>query len=130
MTANAAVTVAGRLEAKGEAVIGTTASGKLTVNAAVAVAGRLQARGDAVLGAIASDTLAINAVATFTGGSNLLYNGSVVPSTCAVLSFQRRMSTSAVSTGTVLGKVQFMGWDGVVDGLGAQTRSVFTVSLP
>ena len=63
LTANAAVTVASRLDARRDAVIGTTASDTLTVNAAVTanaavtVAGSLEAKGEAVIGTTASVTL-------------------------------------------------------------------------
>ena len=45
-----------------------------------------------------------------------------------MLQFQRRLGSAAVTTSTVLGQMQFTGWDGAVDGLGAQIRSVLTVS--
>lgn len=104
------------------------ANAAITANATLTVAGRLQASGDAVIGTTASNTLTVNAVTIFTGRSTLLYGDSSMPSASAMLQFQRRLSTLAVSPGTVLGKVQFTGWDGAVDGLGAQIRSVMTVS--
>lgn len=105
------------------------ANAAVTANAALTVAGPFQAQGAAVIGTAASNTLTVNAVASFTAGKTLLYSDTAVTSTSAVLAFQRRLASSAVATGTVLGQIQFTGWDGGVDGLGAQMRSVFTVSV-
>lgn len=96
---------------------------------ASAQATSLQVLGSSTLGTTAADTLTLNAVASFTAGSTLLYGSSGDLTRSAVLEFQRRLSTLTVTTGTVLGQVQFTGWDGAVDGLGAQIRSVFTVSI-
>lgn len=121
------------LQVTGSSTLGTTQAASLQVLGASTLASTqaasLQVVGSSTLGSMASDTVTVNAVANFTGGSTVLYGGSGVVSTPAVLVFQRRLSTSAVNTGTILGQVQFTGWDGAVNGLGAQIRSVFTVSL-
>ena len=105
------------------------ANAAVTANAALTVTGPFQVQGAAVIGTSPSNTLTLNAVATFTAGKTLLYSNAAVTSSSAVLAFQRRLATAAVATGTVLGQIQFTGWDGVVYGLGAQLRSVFTVSM-
>ena len=64
---------------------------------------------------------------TFTQGLTAMFGGSTVASASAVLQFQRQLGTAAVTAGTVLGAVQFTGWDSVVHATGAQIRSVFTV---
>ena len=66
--------------------------------------------------------------ATFSQGQTVLSGSNSNTAIPAVLEFQRRLATAAVSTGTVLGEIQFTGWDGSIDGLGAQIRSVYTVS--
>ena len=142
--------LAGNVSVAGNTVLGSSSSSSLTVNSPAtfnevvqaaslqvsgsstlgsAQAASLQVSSSSTLGTTASDTLTVKAVARFTAGSTLLYGSSGDSSTSAVLGFQRRLGTAAVSAGTVLGQVQFTGWDGIVDGLGAQIRSVFTVSL-
>ena len=119
--------------------INVVSTGRVLIQAPLQVSGSstfgttqaasMQVTGSSTLGTMASDTLTVKAVASFTGGSTLLYGGSGVTSTPAVLGFQRSLGTAAVSTGTVLGQVQYTGWDGAVYGLGAQIQSVFTVSF-
>lgn len=126
-------TQAASLQVPGISTLGSTQAASLQVLGSSSLgstqAASLQVVGGSTIGTTASDALTVNAVARFTAGSTLLYGGSGVSATSAVLKFQRRLSTSAVTTGTVLGQIQFTGWDGAVDGLGAQIRSVFTVSL-
>lgn len=121
------------LEVIGGSTLGSTQAASLQVLGSSSLgstqAASLQVLGGSTIGTTASDTFTVNAVATFTSGSTLLYGGSGVLATSAILEFQRRLSTSAVTTGTLLGQVRFTGWDGAVYGLGAQIRSVFTVSL-
>ena len=66
--------------------------------------------------------------ATFTQGLTVLYGSSIAAAAPAVLQFQRRLGAAAVATGTSLGVIQFTGWDSTADALGAQIRSVHTVS--
>lgn len=117
----------------GSSILASTQAASLQVSGSSILsdtqAASLQVLSDSTIGTTASDTLTVNAVARFTAGSTLLYGSSGILATSAILGFQRRLGTSAVSTGTVLGQVQFTGWDGAVDGLSAQIRSVFTVSL-
>ena len=103
-------------------------SGPITANAAVVANLGLTVGGNSVLGRSSADELTINAAATFTQQRTVLYGGSSVRAAPAVLAFQRRLGAMAVTTGTVLGAMHFTGWDSVVDGLGAQMRSTFTVS--
>ena len=68
-------------------------------------------------------------LATFTQGLTVLYGSSLAAAAApAVLQFQRRLGTAAVATGTSLGVIQFTGWDSAADAVGAQIRSVHTVS--
>ena len=121
--------------------MGTTADDLLLVKAAalfeaglqvldeLRVDGLLAVAGDVELGNSSSDYLLVHAASTFTGPVSLYFDSTVLASS-SVLRFQRRLSTAAVVTGTVLGAVLFTSWDGATDGPSAQIRSVFTVSLP
>ena len=125
-------TQAASMRVLGSSILASTQAASLQVSGSSILsdtqAASLQVLSSSTIGTTASDTLTVNAVARFTAGSTLLYGSSGVLATSAILGFQRSLGTSAVSTGTVLGQVQFTGWDGAVDGLGAQIRSVFTVS--
>lgn len=126
--------------ASSDTVLGTTSEDVLLVNAAATFTGGLQVdddlsidsllsvAGDTVLGNSSSDYLIVHATATFTGPVDV-YGRSNVPANSSVIEFQRRLGTSAVTTGTVLGAVMFTGWDSATDAPGAEIRSVFTVSL-
>ncbi len=105
------------------------ASAPITANAALVANAGLTVSGTSVLGQTSSDLLTVNAATTFTAGQTVMYGSSSAAASSAVLQFQRRDAAAAVATGMVLGEVQFTGWDGATDGLGAQIRSVFTVSL-
>lgn len=104
-------------------------SAPITVNAVLVVNAGLTVSGTSVLGQTSSNLLTVNAVANFTAGQTALFGNSSTAASSAVLQFQRRTAAAAVTNGTVLGEVQFTGWDGAADGLGAQICSVFTVSF-
>ena len=72
--------------------------------------------------------LQVNAATTFSGGFLLASNSSTT-ATGAVLGFQRTNAGAAVSNGFNLGSINFSGFDGAVQGLSAQIRAVFTVSV-
>ena len=99
----------------------TPSSDQLVVN------NLLTAGGSAVLGTSSTDSLTINAAATLFGPVDYR-SDSLTPATSSVIQFSRRLGTSAVATGTLLGAVLFTGWDGATDGSTAQIRSVHTVS--
>ncbi len=103
-------------------------SAPITANAALVATAGLTVSGASVLGQTSSDLLTVNAATTFTAGQTVMFSSSSGASSSAVLQFQRRAAAAAVTNGMVLGEVQFTGWDGAADGLGAQIRSVFTVS--
>lgn len=104
-------------------------SAPITANAALVANAGLTVSGTLVLGQTSSDLLTVNAATNFTAGQTVLFSNSSTAASSAVLQFQRRAVAAAVSNGTVLGEVQFTGWDGSANGLGAQIRSVFTVSF-
>ena len=104
-------------------------SAPITANAALVVNAGLTVSGTSVLGQTSSDLLTVKAATTFTAGQTVMFGSSSTAASSAVLQFQRRAAAAAVATGMVLGEVQFTGWDGAADGLGAQIRSVFTVRV-
>ncbi len=106
-----------------------SSSWPITANAALVANAGLTVSGASVLGQTSSDLLTVNAAANFTAGQTVLFGNSSTAASSAVLHFQRRAAAAAVTNGAVLGEVQFTGWDGAADGLGAQIRSVFTVSF-
>jgi len=106
-----------------------SSSAPITANAALVANAGLTVSGTSVLGQTSSDLLTVNAAANFTAVQTVLFGNSSTAASSAVLQFQRRAAAAAVTNGTVLGEVQFTGWDGAADGLGSQIRSVFTVSL-
>ncbi len=106
-----------------------SSSAPITANAALVANAGLTVSGTSVLGQTSSDLLTVNAAANFTAGQTVLFGNSSTAASSAVLQFQRRAAAAAVTNGTVLGEVQFTGWDSAANGLGAQIRSVFTVSL-
>ena len=106
-----------------------SSSAPITANAALVANAGLTVSGASVLGQTSSDLLTVNAAANFTAGQTVLFGNSSTAASSAVLQFQRRAAAAAVTNGAVLGEVQFAGWDGAADGLGAQIRSVFTVSF-
>lgn len=110
-------------------VYGATVFGPITSNAALDANAGLTVSGATVLGQTSSDLLTVNAATTFNEAQIMLYGSSTTAASAATLEFQRRVGTAAVTTGAVLGEMQFTGWDSTVFGLGAQIRSVFTVCL-
>lgn len=111
------------------ATVFESASGSITANAALDANDGLTVSGATVLGQTSSDLLTVNAATTFNEAQVMLYGSSTTAASAATLEFQRRVGTAAVTTGAVLGEMQFTGWDSAVFGLGAQIRSVFTVCL-
>lgn len=100
----------------------TPSSDQLVVNSL------LTAGGNALLGTSSSDSLTVNAAATFYGPVGYR-SDSATPANSSVIRFSRRLGTSPVASGTVLGALLFTGWDGASDGSAARIRSVYTVSF-